>query len=108
VAVPVTHYQQVPKTGFKTVCELVPVQKEYTVHVTHFQQVAKTGVKTVCELVPEQQEIVVNVTHCQPVHRTGVRKRLVCETVSEVVPVTEAYTELVPYSYKVQVPAGCH
>jgi hypothetical protein len=40
------------------------------------------------------------------VEKKGTVKRLVCDTVTEKVPVTESYCEMEPYTYTVQVPVG--
>jgi hypothetical protein len=128
----VCRYVPVEKEGVRTVCEAVPSVQEVTVNVCRLVPVEKEGVRTVCESVPETQEVVVNVVRCVPVEKEGsrticetvpelreftvnvttynkvekqgTRKRIVCEWVEEVVPVTETYCEMVPYTTTVNVP----
>jgi hypothetical protein len=51
----------------------------------------------------KSREVVVNVVSCKQVERKGVRKQLMCEWVTEKVPVVETYCETVPYKTTVRV-----
>jgi hypothetical protein len=74
------------------------------VNVTTCHPQTRTATKTVCDVVPVQLEVTVNVVKTTAVQKTGVAKKLVCDVVTEIVPVNECYTEMVPYSYTVKVP----
>jgi hypothetical protein len=106
VTVNVTTLQPQLRTGTRTVTEMVPQTREVTVNVTTLQPQQRTGTRTVTEMVSQTREVTVNVTTLQPQQRTGTRTRLVPETVQETVNVTQAYCEMVPYTYTVRVPVG--
>ncbi len=104
VTVNVCKLVPVEKEGVRTVQETVPVTQEVTVNVCKLVPVEKTGTRLVCETIPETREYTVNVTTYNRVEKQGVRKRLVCEWVEEVVPVTQTYCEMVPYTHVINVP----
>jgi hypothetical protein len=110
VTVNVCRYEMQQRSGTRTVCEMIPQHREVTVNVCRYEMQQRSGTRTVCEMVAQSHEVTVNVLSCKPVERTGKRKRLVCDTVTETVPVTECYTVMVPYVCTVRVPAcvpGC-
>jgi hypothetical protein len=54
--------------------------------------------------VQKTREYTVDVTRYNPVEKEGKRKRVICEWVTETVPVTETYYERVPFTTTVRVP----